>query len=266
MFRAPLIFAVIASAAKLTAHPEIEEALARLNTQIAAAPAEAAGDVERGEHYAPQAEWLSAEANFLRAAELTPEDARLARARGALELAMQHPAAARGFLDAALSRNPRDADALVLRARAHALLKSPALALADFDAAIALIAAPTPELFLERAALLAPAAAVRSLDEAIARIGPAMVLQLRAVALEEALGRIDAAVARLDAIAAQSERKEQWLKRRGDVLANAGRERDARRAYAAALDAIAALPAWLRESPDTSRLTLELQQLTSSRS
>ena len=103
-----------------------------------------------------------------------------------------------------------------------------------------------------------PADAIRILDAGMARIGPAHTLQTRALELEEAAGRIDDALRRLQRIADLSERKEMWLKRRGDLLARAGRTAEARAAYAAALAAIAALPDWLRESPDTTRLVAEL--------
>jgi tetratricopeptide (TPR) repeat protein len=264
--RATLAFVALVCAGAVRAHPEIEEALARLNTQITAAPAEADLYVQRGELYARHEEWIMAEANYLRAAELAPAHPRLDFARGALELATHRPDAARAHLDAALGRTPRDPEALVLRARAHLALNDRDLALADFNAALALIATPPPELFLERAALLAPAEAIRSLDEGIARLGPAITLQLRALALEESLGRIDEAVARLNRVAEQSERKEAWFKLRGDLLTRAGRTKEARAAYVAAVAAIAALPEWLRQSPDTLRLAAELAEITGSRS
>lgn len=260
MARAVTFLLLAVSLATLRAHPEIEQALTRLNAELTAAPQNAELYLERGELYARHAEFISAEANYLRAAELAPDHPRLARARGALELATGQPLAARKLLDAALARAPQDAEALVLRSRAHAALANPGAAVADLDRAIALVSAPSPELFLARAALLPPADAVQSLDAALERIGPVMSLHLRALALEESLGRIDAAVARLDRIAQQSERKETWLKQRGDLLRRAGREREAHDAYASALAAIAALPDWLRESPDTVRLAAELTQ------
>ena len=93
------------------------------------------------------------------------------------------------------------------------------------------------------------------------RIGPAYTLQSRALELEEAHGFTDAALARLKSIAAQSERKEMWLKRRGDLLTRAGRAGEARAAYAEALVAIAKLPSWLRESAATAELVAELARL-----
>lgn len=262
-----LLIAALAGTGRLGAHPEIEAALSRLNAQIAATPDDASLYVQRGELYARHEAWVVAEANYLRAAELAPDFPRLNRARAALDLAQGRLAAARARLTRVLAVEPKDAEALVLRARTHAALGTKGPAIADFTAALALIAAPPPELYLERADLFAnPADAIRGLDEGIARLGPVPSLQLRAVALEERLGRIDAALARLDRLAAQSERKESWLKRRGDLLARAGRTAEARAAYAAALAALAALPDWLRESPDATELAVELTRLTTSHS
>lgn len=243
------------------AHPEIEDAVARINAQIAAAPGEAALYLDRGELYARHEDWVAAEANYLRAGELAPNLPRLAALRGALALATGHAAEAKAHLDRALTRTPDDLETLILRARTHATLGARDAARLDYDAALARASAPAPDLFLERAALLPADAAIRSLDEAIARLGSVVTLHLRALALEESLGRIDAAAARLDRLAAESERRESWLKRRGDLLARAGRVAEARAAYSAALAAIESLPEWLRAAPDTVKLTAELARL-----
>jgi tetratricopeptide (TPR) repeat protein len=252
----------LASTVPVFAHLEIEAALEQLNARITASPGDAQLFLERGELYAQHQDWISAEANFLRAAELAPSLPRLDCARGALALATGAALEACGHLNRALALNSQDAEALILRSRARAALNDRLAAEADLDAALRLLANPRPELFLERATLCAsPREAIRSLDAAIARIGPVHTLQLRALELEETAGLIDAALMRLQAIAGQSERKETWLKRQGDLLARAGRAREARRSYTSALAAIAALPAWLRESPDILQLTAELTRL-----
>jgi tetratricopeptide (TPR) repeat protein len=261
-FRFALAFVACFCAATSEAHLEIEAALTRLNGLIAASPAEASLYLERGELYAKHEDWITAEANYLRAAELAPNLPRLELLRGSLALATGALLQARDHFDRALELNPRDAEALIFRSRTRARLNDRTGAVADLDAGLQLVANPRPELFLERASLLAtPAEAIRSLDAGMARIGPAYTLQSRALELEEAHGLIDAALARLTSIAAQSERKEMWLKRRGDLLARAGRVREARTAYAEALAAIAMLPKWLRESPDTAELIAELARL-----
>ncbi|MEY4938987.1 MAG: hypothetical protein RIQ93_722 [Verrucomicrobiota bacterium] len=264
LMRALALLLLLAAAAMVRAHPEVEAALSRVNALIAALPEEPQFYLDRGDIYAQHQAWVPAEANYLRAAELSrgASSLRLDRARAAVEVATGRPADARAKLDRVLKNNPRDAEALLLRARALAALNANEPALADINLALTLVATPTPELYLERAALIAaPADAIRSLDEGIARVGPAPALQLRALALEESSGRIEAALLRLDRITGASERKESWLKRRGDLLARVGLKREAREAYVAALAAIAALPSWLRESPDLAHLATELNRL-----
>lgn len=249
--------------AALRGHAEIDEAVARLNAAIAAAPAQAELYLARGELYARHADFIAAEANYLRAAELSPRLPRLDLLRGALALATGEPAGARAHLDRALAVDPCDAEALLLRARAHAGIAAGDRARRDLDAALALIAHPRAELYLERARMSAtPAEAVRILDAGIARLGPIHTLQLRALELEESAGRFDAALTRLGQIIALSERREAWLKQRGDLLRRAGRPKEARAAYAAALAEIHALPVWLRESPDTQKLADEIARFS----
>lgn len=244
------------------AHPEIEAALARLNSAVAANPGDPELYLTRGNLYAKHEVWIQAEANYLRAAELAPQYPGLARSRGALALATSDFSAARTLLNAALQQDPNDTDALILRVGARVALGDRAGGLADLEAALQRLPHPGPELFLTRAALHAsPADAIASLNAAIARIGPAHTLQLRALELEEASGQTDAALSRLDELARQSERPETWLKRRGDLLARAGRPGEARAEYTRALAALRTLPDWLRESPETLSLAAELARL-----
>jgi tetratricopeptide (TPR) repeat protein len=242
-------------------HPEIEAALHYLNPLIAAAPRDAGLLLRRGQLYAQHEDWVAAEANYLRAAELDPAFPGLLRAQGALALAQKSPRAACAHFDAALAAAPEDAEALILRSRARKSLGDRSSARSDLARAVGLVAAPRPELILELAALQdAPAAAIATLDAAIARIGPAMTLHLRALEIAESAGLTASALARIDAIAATSERRELWLKRRGDLLARVGRAGESRAAYAAALALIDALPEWLQQSHDTRQLAVEIRR------
>jgi predicted Zn-dependent protease len=264
--RIGLLAIALLGAEALSAHPEIEDALIRLATQIAATPNEASLYLARGELYAKHAEWPLAEANFLRAAELSPHLPRLDIARGSLALATGHPDEACVLLTRALAVAPADPEVRILRGRALALQKMRPAALADYDVALRGIPAPSPELFLERAALFdSPEEALQSLDEGISRLGPVVSLHLRALEIEISLGRTDEALVRIDRLAATSERRELWLKRRGDLLSSAGRPAEARAAYRAALAAIARLPDWFAQSPDTARLSAELVRLGADR-
>lgn len=244
------------------AHPEIDAALTRLQSAIAAAPARAELYLERGQLYARHEAWDLAEANYLRAAELARELPGLAHARGALALARGQWREAHEWLSGALVRDAGDAESWVLRARASTGLGDRAAARRDYDRALDLLPEPGAELFLERAACAeSPTAELRVLDVAIVRIGPALVLQARALALEESLGRTDAALARLEQIMQTAERRDPWFQRRGEILACAGRDRDAREAFAAALSEIEKLPDWLRAAPATAAREIALRRI-----
>lgn len=246
----------------LHAHPEIAGALSRLNAQIAAETDNAALYLERGLLYAKHEDWISAEANYLLAGELAPTLPGLARARGSLQLAQGGTAEARAEFDRALTQNPHDIEARLLRARTQARLGAADAALADWNAGLARLENPRPEFYLERAELIrSPAAALRSIEDGLERLGSVFILENRALELEEALGRIDAVLARVDRMIAGTERKETWLKRRGDVLTRAGRRAEARTAYETGLKEIADLPRWLQDSPETAHLAAELQRL-----
>ena len=263
MFRwIALLFVALIGVSSSPAHPEIEEALARLTAALAAAPTAPSLFLARGDLYAKHADWASAEANYATAAELAPRLPGLALARGALALATGHTAEARTFLSDAITADPANPTALILRGRTYARLHQPKAALADYAAAFRLLPSPSPELYLERATLFAsPAEAIHSLDEGIARLGPILSLHLRALDLEISVSRTDDALRRLDLLASTSERRELWLKRRGDTLASAGRSAEAKAAYQAALAAIALLPDWLVASPDTVQLATEIKRL-----
>jgi predicted Zn-dependent protease len=254
--------AVAFAAIRMAAHPETAEARAELDKLITEFPKEAELYVRRAALRVEHEEWTFAETDLRRAQTLEPRSPRVIRGLGALNLARGWFPAAKKYFDTALDLEPRNAETLVLRARANAALGETEAAEADYVAALRLLTSPSPDLYLARAALpVAPARALAAIDEGLARIGPAAPLLERALALELTLGRTDAALQRLDALAATAERKETFLKRRGDILTGAGRAGEARAAYEAALVAIAALPEWLQESPATAQLRTELRRL-----
>jgi tetratricopeptide (TPR) repeat protein len=252
----------LVSGRSLPAHPESTVERAALDALIAEVPDNADLLVRRAAQRGEHREWAAAEADLQRAAQLAPDSPRVKLGLARVYLASERPQEARAQLDAALARAPRDPEALVLRARARSRLGEIAGAHTDYGMAIELLAEPSPGLFLERAALpIETTLAIRGLDEGLARLGPAVLLLERALALELRIGRTDAALARIDALAVHSERKEPWLRRRGDILALVGRASEARVAYAAALAAIRSLPAGLRDTPEAMRLAAELTRL-----
>jgi len=131
----------------------------------------------------------------------------------------------------------------------------------DYTWAINLCTEQRPELYYERAQALAGGGntyareAVRGLDEGIKKLGPLVTLELCAIDIEVKDKQYDTALARLDTMAAKSPRKETWLARRGDILVQAGKNQEARKAFQAALDAMETLPPARKNVP----AMLELQ-------
>lgn len=249
------------SARSVEAHAEDAAERAAVEALISQAPDNADHYLRRAAYSAEHRDWTAAETDLNHAAQLAPSSDRVHLVAGRVYLAAGRLREAGEQLDTALTLSPQNAEGLVLRARVRSRLGQIAAAHADYSAAIVLLAEPSPSLFLERAALpIASLAALRGLDEGIARIGPAVPLLEQALALEIRLGRVDAALDRLAALTAASERKEVFLKRRGDLLIRAGRREEAQAAYAAAIAAIQTLPAWLHDTPEVKQLLRELQQ------
>jgi tetratricopeptide (TPR) repeat protein len=250
------------------AHGPIHEQIAALTSRIEADPQNAALYLKRGELQSHDRHWDEALADYARAAQLDPTLAAVDLARGKTLLHAGSPDRAKSALDRFLAAHPEHAEALATRARALVILGQRLVATADYARAIAATESrgrPNPEYYLERARALAGEGgdhigrALRGLEEGIERLGPIMSLQLEAITLELAGKRYDAALARLDALAAQSPRQEPWLARRGAILEQAGRGAEARRAYEQALVAIEALPARHRAAEATARLEAELR-------
>jgi len=249
---------VVSAAGLAAAHGDIHERIAALTKRIAQEPANADLYLKRGELYHAHREWDAALADYARAQELNPRLTDIDLYRGLTYLAAGRLRPAQSALDRFLATRPSHVSALIARARVRVRLGDGLTAADDFSRAIAVQA--QPELYLERARALVGAGnqhvtvALAGLDEGIARLGPLVTLQLYAIDLEMRQRRYDAALARIETLAAQSPRKETWLARKGEILEQAGRRSDARAAYTAALAALNGVP----EARRSTRATVEL--------
>ena len=252
------------SADPALAHGPLHEQIAALSARIERDPLDARLYLRRGELYGHHGETEAALADFDRAKRLDPALIAVDLSRGKLLFLAGRLAEARVALDGFLAAQPDDPDALSTLARTHAGLGRPGEAVEDYTRAIRARekrGQALPDDYLERARVEAGRGgehaleALRGLDEGLARLGPLVSLELYAIELELAAGRRDAALARLEAVAAQSPRKEPWLLRRAEILERAGRAADARLAYEQAAGAIDALPSRHRRT----RATLELE-------
>src|SRR5215213_4013465 len=242
------------------AHEGLHEQIATITAKIKRDPKNASLYLQRGELDRLHHDWTRAAADYDRAERLQPGLKIVELARGKLFLESGKLQRAKVTLNRFLSQQPGHYEALITRARVLAKLGDRDEAVADFSQALAASSLPEPELYIERARVLADeqriSDALRGLDEGIDKLGPLVTLQVAAIDLELRRKSYDGALTRLDQIAAQSERKEAWLVRRGEILKLAGRDEEARAAFNAALVAIESLPAAHRQSRSVAVLEL----------
>lgn len=241
-------------------HGEVHERIAELSTQIDRRPEDATLYFRRAEMRRLHQEWTEAEDDYRKAATLNPQLAAVRLGRATLRFDCGHAAEAEKLATEYLAEAPGQSDGLLLRARARAAQGRVDEAARDYDDSLASLSAATPDVYLERAALLANAMpprrgdAVRGLEEGLRRLGPLLTLQEKAVDLEVADGQLDAALARIEDVLTAQPRHLEWLAKKWRLLVSAGRADAAAAARAATLSALEALPPRRRLLPAMSDL------------
>lgn len=241
-------------------HGELHDRIAELGAQIDRHPDDATLYFRRAEMRRLHQEWTEAEDDYRKAATLNPNLAAVRLGRATLRLDCGHPAEAEKLATDYLREAPGQSDGLLLRARARAAQGRVNEAARDYDDSLASQPTATPDVYLERAALLASAMpprraeALRGLEEGLRRLGPLLTLQEKAVELEVADGRLDAALARIEDVLIAQPRHLEWLAKKWRLLASAGRSDEAAAARAATLSALEALPPRRRLLPAMAEL------------
>ena len=240
------------------AHGDLRDQIAALTREIAADPGNARLYLRRGELHRLDRELPAALADYSRARRLDPGLAAVDLGAGRAFLGAKRPAEARLSLDRYVRSRPGDAEGRLELARALVSLHSRSAADVQYARAIALAPDPRPDVYFERAESLRDAgrlsAAIRALDEGIARLGPIASLEELAAEVELARKNYDGALARLDRIFPPPARQETRLARRGEILAAAGRLTEARETFRQAQRSIEALPPRLRQTRAIQRL------------
>lgn len=248
------------------AHGDLHLQIQEVTRQIEKEPRNAELYLKRGELHRAHHEWDAAQADYDFARALDPKMAVLDLARGRMFLEANWPISAKVALDRFLAIHTNHVEGLTARARTLVKLDQRLAAARDYTMAIAHSTEPRPELYLERAQALTAEGgacldeALKGLDEGIEKLGPLVTLQLYAIDVELKQKRFDAALGRLERVAAQSPRKETWLARRGEILHQAGRTAEAREAFESALVAIGKLPPARRHVPAMVELEKRLRE------
>ena len=260
-----MLTAVWISQSSARAHGELDIRIAAASRAIAAESNNASLYLQRGELYREHKDWPAAAADYDRAALLDPKAALVDFYRGRmLADAGRLPEAVKCF-DQFLSRTPNDGNGFIERARVKTRTADLHAAVSDFTRGIELVNEPQPEFFLERSQTLVALGetnhALAGLDEGIKKLGPVVTLQVYAVELELAAKNFEAALARLNTIIPQANRKENWLAQRGEIELQASRHVAARASFEAALRAIDILPARLQLNRPMAELRAHVNQM-----
>jgi predicted Zn-dependent protease len=250
--------------AGLRAHGTFHDRLIHLQTEINAAPGDALLHCRMAELRCEHGDFTEALAAVARAEQIDPAFALLDLVRGDIYLQGGRLPEARAALDRYLEKSPKNARALLLRARTKVAATERKEALVDYRAALSETASPEPDLIQEVSDALAAQGmaeeALAVLDSGLCTLGAIPSLTLRAMDLEVATGRYDAALARVDALQKSAPRPEPWMAKRAGLLAQANRKDDARAAWTALAKHLAALPNLERGSHAMSLLAEQARQ------
>ena len=259
----PVIVGVLLLPTAASAHEDLLLRISMLTERLRTNGPSAEVTFQRAEIYRLHQDWELALRDYAAAKSGWTNRADLELGRALTLAGWGRLAEARPVFDAVVGTDPTNSVALLERARILAKLHEPVLALADYSRAIINADHPRAGDYLERAPLQAavagPAAALKGLDEGLARLGWTLTLQSLAVDYEVACGNFDAALARWDTIDARSSRHENWLARKGEILRQAGRVDESRRAFESALAAINKLPPRLAAAEKIAALRVKIE-------
>jgi len=244
------------------AHGNLHDQIAALTADIVEHPKRAELLLQRAELHRLHSEWAAALADCQKAESIKPDLISLALSRGKILFGAGRFVEARAALDQFLAMENKNSEGFLTRARVLVKLENFERAAADFSKAIQLAGIPEPDFYTERAQAWQAAGkletALTGIDEGISKLGPIASLEIPAMELELRLQRYDSALHRVDLLSAQSQRKETWFLKRGEILEKARRLAEAKEAYAKAAEALAQLPLRYKQSEPTKRLESQL--------
>jgi predicted Zn-dependent protease len=242
----------------VAAHGTFDAQLGLVNEQLAVRAEDPALYFKRAEIYCEHEQPQEALADLARVDSIDPSALPVDYLRGMCLRLAGRPAEALVALDHYLEANPENSAGHLQRARVRSALGNEQASLDDYRAALAFAKRPEPDLIQEASGALAKNGfaedALKVLDDGLAHLGPIPSLTLRALDLETTTGRFDAALARVDLLQKAAPRPEPWMAKRAALLAQAGRIDEARAAWTALGDRIAALPNLERGSTSMSTL------------
>ena len=222
-----LTLALLLAASSASAHEGLKAEIQALDAQIAASPGAAPLLVERARLRRLDGDPAGGLVDLAAAGALAPTLRIVSLERGLTELALGKVASAEANLSRFLASGAPSVAALTARAQIREASTRFGLARADYDAAIKLQA--DPDLYLARGrmdeALGQLDRAAVGYEEGLRALDGAVSIRLALIRVELARKRYDRAIAWIDGVLAASPLQADWLLRRAEAHAAAGRPR-----------------------------------------
>jgi len=252
---------------RATAHPELLAQIDAVTTQIQQQPTEGHLYLLRAQLYSMHADHDAALRDTQAAADAGTTEPDVLLVRGRVLGAAGRPGDAADALAGLTNRYPAISAGHLARADLLTSQGQFAAAADAYTSAISTAREPRPETYLARARALENIssgtldAAIRSLDDGIARLGPVATLQLEAIRLEEQLGNVTGAATRMRALAEKANRPEMYLMALAEMYARTGNSLEAAAAAEKVRSAISQLPPLAQAQPTTRALLDRLNRL-----
>lgn len=204
------------------AHGALSDRIAILGDRIAAHPGDAALYLERADLRHQDDAFDAALADLNRAESLDAKRAPFAVLKAQILLDAKRPKEAAAMVEPFAKANPKHGPAWWTLGQARLSAGDAAGAGEALDVAIPLMNPLVPDQVLAQARAQAkPEEALKRLEAGIGRLGPLVVLEEKAAELEVALGRREAALARLDGVIADMKKRNlrpgRWEKWRAEI-------------------------------------------------
>ncbi len=229
------IIALILFAFNAYAHDGLHEQIVAVTAEIKKSPEDPGLFLKRAELYRLHKDWRSSERDLNKASKLDPKLTIIDLKRGKLFFDRQMFRRARIVLERYTAAEPGAFEGALMLGRTLAKLGDESAAARSFTRAIDLAPLDSVEIYVERATALAAAGkiedALNGLDAGLLKLGPLVTLQTLAIELEVDRRNYDAALQRLDVVAAQMPRKESFELQRGEILLKANRACEARTSF-----------------------------------
>lgn len=263
-----LLLVALTSTLPARAHAPGLDEIDRITAQLAEGGEQAELYAKRARIFQNNHMWQEAMSDFDRAAEIDSQNVKFDLERAGLSFEAGAYLRALDFIELYLLRHEVSTEAALIQARSYRELGQYRRSIESYQTALTNLAtfdgSPLPEWYVEFANTLLLAGdkrqALQVLQQGMDQLGEPGVFRLQAIALEVDLGLFDSALARIDRLLLQAQRKDLWLARRADILSRAGREDEARQGYQQAFAALKQLPLRIQNLPVSRELENRLQE------